>query len=187
MVRGGFAAPLLATSFCVEESDSVGLLLKASFKRFQHLNSNSEAIKFAVEFFGPSRYHFPMRQITLALLGLIGLLLLPNFTAADEVDHFLQGEMQQRQIAGLALMVVKDGQQIKTEGYGLANLEWNVPVTKDTVFEIGSMTKQFTAACILLLAQDGKLSVDDKICQHLKNTPATWTNITIRHLLTHTS
>ena len=113
--------------------------------------------------------------------------MIANRASADEVDHFLQGEMQRRQIAGLALMVVKDGQPVKTEGYGLANLEWNVPVTKETVFEIGSMTKQFTAACILLLAQDGKLSVDDKISQHLTNTPAAWANITIRHLLTHTS
>jgi len=126
-----------------------------------------------VEFSGPEGYDFRMRQITLAFVGLVGLLLISNRASADEVDKFLQSEMQRRQIAGLALMVVKDGQAIKTEGYGLANLEWNVPVTKETVFEIGSMTKQFTAACILLLAQDGKLSVDDKISQHLTNTPAT--------------
>lgn len=128
-----------------------------------------------------------MHQCIRAFLGLIGLLLIANVSSADQVDDFLRGEMEKRQIAGLSLMVVKDGQPIKTEGYGQANLEWNVPVTKDTVFEIGSMTKQFTAACILLLAQDGKLSPDDKICQHLKNTPAAWTNITIRHLLPHTS
>ncbi|HWF19729.1 MAG TPA: serine hydrolase domain-containing protein, partial [Verrucomicrobiae bacterium] len=62
-----------------------------------------------------------------------------------------------------------------------------VPVTKDTVFEIGSITKQFTAACVLLLAQEGKLSLDDKINDHLKVAPTNWSNITVRHLLTHTS
>src|SRR5215471_11510012 len=63
----------------------------------------------------------------------------------------------------------------------------NVPMKPETVFEIGSITKQFTAAGILLLQQDGKLSVDDLIRRHLKNTPVSWTNITIQHLLSHTS
>jgi CubicO group peptidase (beta-lactamase class C family) len=75
----------------------------------------------------------------------------------------------------------------KTAAYGLANLELQVPVKPETVFEIGSVTKQFTAAGILLLAQDGKLSVEDKVSRFLKETPAAWSNITIRHLLTHTS
>src|SRR5258708_27700688 len=96
----------------------------------------------------------------------------PALARADQVDDLLKDEMQKHQIAGLSLMVVRDGAPIKTAAYGFANLEWNVPATTDTVFEIGSITKQFTAACILLLAQDGKLSVDDKISQHLKNVPA---------------
>jgi D-alanyl-D-alanine carboxypeptidase len=103
------------------------------------------------------------------------------------MEDLIKDEMEKHHVAGLSMKVVKDGKAIKTESYGMANLEWNIPATKDTVFEIGSMTKQFTAACILLLAEDGKLSVDDKISQHLNNTPAAWSNITIRHLLTHTS
>lgn len=118
---------------------------------------------------------------------MLGLAMVSAEVRADKVDDFLKAEMEKQQIPGLALMVIKDGKPIKTEGYGVANLEWNVPVTTDTVFEIGSMTKQFTAACILLLAEDGKLSLDDKISQHLKNTPSAWADITIRHLLTHTS
>ena len=62
-----------------------------------------------------------------------------------------------------------------------------MPVQSNTVFEIGSLTKQFTAASILLLQQQGKLSVDDRISKHLSDVPGAWTNITIRHLLTHTS
>src|SRR5213078_168367 len=60
-------------------------------------------------------------------------------------------------------------------------------VKRETVFEIGSITKQFTAAAILLLAQEGKLSVDDRISRYLKNTPEDWSEIRVRHLLTHTS
>jgi len=130
------------------------------------------------------------RMKTLALImavGLVACTLSPAMALADRTDDLLKGEMQKHQISGLALMVVRDGHPIKTACYGLANLEWNVPVSTDTVFEIGSMTKQFTAACILLLAEDGKLSLDDKISQHLKDIPPSWSNMTIRHLLTHTS
>jgi CubicO group peptidase (beta-lactamase class C family) len=95
--------------------------------------------------------------------------------------------MRQHRIPGLTLKIIRDGKEIKTAAYGLANVELNVPAKPETVFEIGSVTKQFTAAGILLLAQDGKLSVDDRISQHLKDTPAAWANVTIRHLLTHTS
>jgi CubicO group peptidase (beta-lactamase class C family) len=95
--------------------------------------------------------------------------------------------MQQHRIPGLTLAIVRDGKTIKTAAYGRANIELNVPAKPDTVFEIGSITKQFTAAGILVLAQEGKLSVDDKISKHLKDTPEAWASVTIRHLLTHTS
>jgi len=128
-----------------------------------------------------------MKLFSRIAAGLVFLILAPRMARADNVDNLLKGEMDKHQIAGLALMVIKDGKPIKTQCYGVANLEWNVPVGTDTVFEIGSMTKQFTAACILMLGEDGKLSLDDKISEHLKNTPPAWSNITIRHLLTHTS
>jgi CubicO group peptidase (beta-lactamase class C family) len=95
--------------------------------------------------------------------------------------------MQKHRIPGASLLVVQDGKPVKSAAYGLADVEQNVPVTMDTVFEIGSISKQFTAAGVLLLEQDGKLSVDDKVGKYLKDIPDTWTNITIRHLLTHTS
>lgn len=106
---------------------------------------------------------------------------------ADRVDDYVRSEMAKRGIPGVALKIIRDGKTIKTATYGLANLELNAPVKAETVFEIGSITKQFTAAGILLLVQDGKLSVDDRISRHLKDTPASWANITVRHLLTHTS
>lgn len=128
-----------------------------------------------------------MKRLICTLFGLLAVLAFSQCARADEVDTVVQQEMTKHQIAGLVLTVIQDNHQIKTKGYGIANLEWNVPVAEDTVFEIGSITKQFTAACILMLAQDGKLSVDDKINDHLKVAPANWSGITIRHLLTHTS
>src|SRR5436309_8666881 len=106
---------------------------------------------------------------------------------ADRVDDYLKDEMAQRRIPGAALTIVQNGKPVKTAAYGLANLELNVLVKPETVLEIGSITKQFTAASVLLLAQEGKLSVEDKISEHLHHAPAAWSNITVRHLLTHTS
>ncbi|MFN7140340.1 MAG: serine hydrolase domain-containing protein [Limisphaerales bacterium] len=119
------------------------------------------------------------------------ILLLSIFTTAslyaDKADLYIREEMQKREIPGLAVAIIQNGKAIKTSTYGYANLEWQNKVTKDTVFEIGSVTKQFTAAGIMLLVQDGKLSLDDKINQHLKDTPPHWDNITVRQLLNHTS
>ena len=107
--------------------------------------------------------------------------------SADKIDAYVKEEMQKHDIPGVALTIIRNGTRTRTEAFGFANLEHKVPVTKDTAFEIGSVTKQFTAAGIMLLVQDGKLSLDDKISKHLKNTPAHWSDITVRHLLTHTS
>ena len=106
---------------------------------------------------------------------------------ADAVDDLVQNKMRRHPIPGLALEIIQHGKPAKIAAYGLANLEWEAAVTPETVFEIGSVTKQFTSAGILLLAQEGKLSVDDKLSRYLKDTPESWTNITLRHLLTHTS
>jgi CubicO group peptidase (beta-lactamase class C family) len=84
-------------------------------------------------------------------------------------------------------LVARGSQVLFSKGYGSANLEWNVPNSPDTKFRLGSVTKQFTAASILLLAERGKLSVDDPVKKHLPDAPAAWDKITITHLLTHTS
>ena len=128
-----------------------------------------------------------MKRITWAGAVLALALLATPPARADRVDDYIKSQMAEHRIPGVALEIIQDGKVVKTAAYGLANVELKVPTKPETVFEIGSVTKQFTAAGILLLAQEGKLSVDDKIRQHLKNTPAAWTNVTIRHLLTHTS
>jgi CubicO group peptidase (beta-lactamase class C family) len=88
---------------------------------------------------------------------------------------------------GAAALVIKDGKVVLRKGYGLANLELGVPVSPDMVFELGSITKQFTAASILLLQERGQLRVEDEITKYLPDYPTHGQKITIEHLLTHTS
>ena len=106
---------------------------------------------------------------------------------AGEIESLLQTEMSSHHVAGMTCLVLKDGKMLTQFHSGMANLEWQTPVAADTVFEIGSVSKQFAAAAILLLAEDGKLSVDDPLTTFFTNAPAAWTNVTVRHLLTHTS
>jgi CubicO group peptidase (beta-lactamase class C family) len=88
---------------------------------------------------------------------------------------------------GAAVLVIDDGQVVLRKGYGLANVELGVPVSPEMVFEIGSVTKQFTAAAILMLQEQGKLRVEDEVTKHLPDYPTHGQKITIEHLLTHTS
>jgi CubicO group peptidase (beta-lactamase class C family) len=88
---------------------------------------------------------------------------------------------------GCALGVYRDGKILYAKGYGLANLEENVPITPQSVFDIGSTSKQFTAASILLLEKQGKLSVNDDIRKYIPEIPDYGQKITILHLLNHTS
>ncbi|HKX33476.1 MAG TPA: serine hydrolase [Blastocatellia bacterium] len=106
---------------------------------------------------------------------------------ADQVDDYVKAELKRQHVPGASIAVIKDGKVIKAEGYGLANVELNVPARPETVYKIGSVSKQFIATGIMLLVQDGRLSLDDKISRFLEGAPATWSEITIRHLLTHTS
>ncbi|HJS59731.1 MAG TPA: serine hydrolase domain-containing protein [Vicinamibacteria bacterium] len=106
---------------------------------------------------------------------------------ADGVDHYVLGVMEKRKIPGVSIAVVKNGRVERAQGYGLANVELDVKASADTVYQSGSVGKQFTAAGVLLLVEDGKLSLDDRLSKHFRSGPASWHRISIRHLLTHTS
>jgi len=106
---------------------------------------------------------------------------------SDRVDEYVQVEMKKRKIPGLALVVIKNGEVAMMKGYGMANLDHDVPVTADTVFELASVTKQFTATAIMLLVEEGKLKLDDPIREYLPGSPEQWKGIRVRHLLTHTA
>ncbi|UCC40224.1 MAG: beta-lactamase family protein, partial [Candidatus Aminicenantes bacterium] len=88
---------------------------------------------------------------------------------------------------GAALAIIKDGRIVYKRGYGMANLEHNIPITPTSVFRIGSTSKQFTASCVAILALQGKISLDDDIRKHIPELPKYEKPITIRHLLHHTS
>jgi CubicO group peptidase (beta-lactamase class C family) len=126
------------------------------------------------------------------LVGLV-LLLAGSATAQqpgtppDKVDEYIQSQLNARRIPGLALLVVRDGQIVKARGYGFANLEHKVPVKPETVFQSGSMGKQFTATAVMMLVEAGKVGLDDRITRFFKNAPEAWKDVTVRQLLSHTA
>jgi len=107
--------------------------------------------------------------------------------AQTRVDEYVQREMQTQQIPGLSLAVMESGRIVLAKGYGLANVELHVPVKPETLFQSGSMGKQFTATAVAMLVADGRLRFDDKITKYFGNAPSSWSNVTVRHLLTHTA
>ena len=103
-----------------------------------------------------------------------------------KVDEYMNAAMRVNRFSG-AVLLARDGQPIVSRGYGMANIEHGVPNTPQTVFRLGSVTKQFTGMAIMLLQERGKLSVNDPICKYLSDCPQTWQPITIKNLLTHTA
>ena len=105
----------------------------------------------------------------------------------DSIDLFINNQLKQQGIVGLSLGIVKNGKIIKAKGYGYANLELKTPASERTVYKIASVSKQFVAAGIMKLVQEGTLNVSDPITKFIKDAPANWNAITIHHLLNHTS
>jgi len=126
-------------------------------------------------------------MLALMLAVAICLALVGSAALADPVDDFVESARAEQQIPGVALLVVKDGQTVKSQGYGLANVEHQVPVTAETIFQTGSVGKQFTAAGVMLLVEDGRLDLSDPVRKYLTDAPETWQPITVRHLLSHTA
>jgi CubicO group peptidase (beta-lactamase class C family) len=125
--------------------------------------------------------------LTLRIIVAPFLILALGSARADKVDDYVEKQRQQLHLPGVSLAVVRDGQLIKSRGYGLANLELNVRATEDTVYEIGSNTKQFTAAAVMMLVEEGKINLDDQLTKYFPEAPKSWSGITVRHLLSHTS
>lgn len=111
----------------------------------------------------------------------------PTAEALAELDSRIQAEMDENLIPGVLVAVVSRGRVLHVKSYGMANVELRVPVTDSTVFEIGSISKQFVSAAMMLLVQDGRVALDDPIQEYLADLPSEWLGVTIRQLLTHTS
>jgi CubicO group peptidase (beta-lactamase class C family) len=103
------------------------------------------------------------------------------------VDSVATVAVAEHRTAGVSVAVVKNGRTILAKGYGFADLENDVPATPETVYRIGSITKQFTSAAIMRLVEQGKLSLDDTLQKLLPNFPTQGNRVTVRHLLNHTS
>jgi D-alanyl-D-alanine carboxypeptidase len=121
------------------------------------------------------------------LLTAASILIGMSVAQADAVDDVVRSEMASKNIPGVAVAVVENGKSVKVKGYGYANLEHQIPVNPETVFLIGSVSKQMIAIGVMTLVQDGKLSLGDKAVKFLEGAPEAWSEITIRHLLTHTA
>ncbi|HEY6338969.1 MAG TPA: serine hydrolase domain-containing protein [Candidatus Sulfotelmatobacter sp.] len=104
----------------------------------------------------------------------------------DPVGDYVRAEMLKQHIPGLSLLVSKGGQIVRAEGFGLANVELQIPVKAETVFQSGSMGKQFTATAVMMLVEEGKVVLDDPLTKYFPDAPAGWKEVTVRELLSHT-
>ncbi len=111
----------------------------------------------------------------------------PSADALAELDRRIEVYLDENNIPGGLVAVASRGRIVHLRPYGMANVELSVPVTDSTVFEIGSISKQFVSAAVMLLVQEDRLELDDPIHQYLPNLPSEWLGVTVRHLLTHTS
>ncbi|MDX2122650.1 MAG: serine hydrolase domain-containing protein, partial [Gemmatimonadota bacterium] len=131
------------------------------------------------------------RAATLALLLAVAAAPLaaqqPPARFAARVDAYVGSEMTRQGLVGLSVAVMREGKIVLERGYGFANLEHQVLATPATVYQSGSLGKQFTAAGIMLLVQDGKLRLEDSVPRFFPEAPAAWNAVTVRQLLTHTS
>jgi CubicO group peptidase (beta-lactamase class C family) len=127
--------------------------------------------------------HMGIRQ-TFLILVLAALTFAQDLTT--KADEFVSAYVKQNKFSGTVL-IAKEGKVVFEKAYGMANHEWSIPNTTDTVFRLGSISKQFGAAAILKLEEMGKLKTTDKACDYLPECPEAWKPITIHQLLTHTS
>ena len=95
--------------------------------------------------------------------------------------------MERQHIPGLSLLVAKGGKVVLAEGFGLANVELRVPVKPETIFQSGSVGKQFTATAVMMLVEEGKVGLDDPLTKYFKDSPKSWNEVTVRELLSHTA
>ncbi|MDP9174338.1 MAG: beta-lactamase family protein [Planctomycetota bacterium] len=125
-------------------------------------------------------------HLAMIILGLAASLAQAD-PSTEKVDAFVSQQLQSRHIPGISVGILQDGKVLLATGFGFGNVELSTPATADTVYGVMSMTKQFTAAAILMLADENKLALDDQIGKYVSDAPTVWNDVTIRHLLTHTS
>jgi len=133
-------------------------------------------------------------RISASLIAAVCLLLVAakdsaaqNSGVDSSVTDYVKTEMQRQHIPGLALLVARDGRTVRAEGFGLANVELEVPVKPETIFQSGSVGKQFTATAVMMLVEEGRISLDDSLTRFFPDAPPAWKEVTVRELLSHTA
>ena len=113
----------------------------------------------------------------------------PALTAdqLSKIDQYVNAEMAKERIPGAQVGIYHRGQILLAKGYGLADIELNVPVKPETLFQSGSVGKQFVSAAVMMLVEEGKVSLDDSITKYFPDAPATWKPVLIKNMLSHTS
>lgn len=126
-------------------------------------------------------------KINLFLWLYIGVVYVNAAALSSKIKVLTQHHFESGYSPGLSVAIIQDGHILLMEGMGSADIENDVSATAKTVYRIGSLTKQFTAAAIMKLVSENKLQLDDAISAYINKTPEHWSGITIRHLLNHTS
>jgi len=171
-------------------SAGAGLLLRAPGDRFQRFAAGRYLTR-------PKRFTEVALPIAPPVVGLAAVaaflgaagpaVAFQAGSRAAALDSLIAGTMRAQRIPGVAVAVIEDGKPVFARAYGIANLETGTALDTSSVFELASVTKQFTAAAIMLLVEEGKVRLDDSIPKYLPGSPEKWAGISVRHLLTHTS
>jgi D-alanyl-D-alanine carboxypeptidase len=125
--------------------------------------------------------------LSFGLITVSAQIIQPTDEQLSSLDERLETYMESNNIPGALVAIVSRGEVIHLETYGMANVELSVPVTDDTVFEIGSISKQFVSAAVMLLVEENKLELDDAIENYIADIPSEWLGVTVRQLMNHTS
>src|SRR5574341_1584759 len=128
-----------------------------------------------------------MKRTIYTLQALIIFMISAASAQNAAIDDYIRSVMQKEKIPGLSLAIVKNGEIVESKGYGMANLEHQVPARPETVYQSGSVGKQFTSMAVMMLVEQGKIRLDDPITRYFPSAPKAWQDIRVQHLLTHTS
>jgi CubicO group peptidase (beta-lactamase class C family) len=129
---------------------------------------------------------FPRTRLFVCSLFTCATLAMAQTSLDSAVADYVKAEMERQHIPGLALLVTRDGKVVRSEGFGLANIELQVPVKPETIFQSGSVGKQFTATAVMMLVEAGKIGLNDPLTKYFPDAPPSWKNVTVRELLSHT-
>jgi D-alanyl-D-alanine carboxypeptidase len=157
------------------------------------MNQESEINNFVIRFAsvngtGSASAKIVRRSILISTVVAVFVLGVPGQgNPGKRIDSLVAQKMAANHIPGLSLAVMRGGKVLFAKGYGLSNLELSTPTTEKTSFAIFSITKTFTAVAVMMLVEEGKISIDKPITDYLQDLPGSWSRVTIRHLLTHTS